>query len=333
MNRTKNTEQRLRNDQFSSYEQSELASTATPATSSFHQMVPITYELLQEHYARFPSPSIDPQLQSLQDSIATMRNSLLVTQTQDVSNCVNDIMAETLPVSLDNSMYCLRCACEEAAQRLDSDPKMQSFSNRLTALSKTFETFQSKQSDHVSEVVNEFLPQDFRASFFKAARQHSERSNATALNDLVQSGGSVREKYKLLWEQQWKRRETLASVGNATGIWKWVVKYLAGVPEPLLQFAKDINSPKGPTEALRAKFGSALRQLSSFAIELNALCAVSVMANGMPDQDLADQLELSLACYEQEVQKFVNLLETVLTNSPFFVQPDQVAALKTENSR
>lgn len=290
-------------------------------------MVPITYELLQEHYARFPSPSISPQLTSLRHATVSLRNSMLVSTT---STTVNEITAEPLPASLDNSMYRLRCACEEAAQRLDHSPVLTSFSNRLITLSKTFEAFQAKQSEHVSKVVNEFLPQDFRATFFNAARQHSERSNVNALNELIASGGSVREKYSMLWEQQWKRRETLASVGNATGIWKWLVKYLAGVPEPLLQFAKDINSPKGPTEALRAKFGSALSQLTTFAIELNAFCAAVVLANSLADRDFHEHLDRSITCYEQEVDKFVHCLETVITNSPFFVEPDQIAALKAE---
>lgn len=302
------------------------------STSSLHDMVPITFDLLREQYAKFPSPSINSQLGVARKHIAQLRKELLVSLSPTLTKTIQDILDERLPTGLDSSMYSLRCACEEAAAHLGQISTLRSYAPRVIAISDKFEAFQTKQSAHVSQVINSFLPQDFRATLFKAARQHSERTNSNALRELVAAGGSVRDKYKLMWEQQWKRRETLASVGNASGIWRYIIKYLAGVPEPLLQFAKEINSPKGPTEALRNKFGSALSELTHFAIELNALTATVELSTGPVPNSVNDCLNESLALYEHEVQQFVQLLETVITNSPFFIVPEQAAALRAETS-
>lgn len=312
---------------------SDLGSNSSASPSpSLHDMVPITFELLRDHYARFPSPSINPELETARKDIAQLRNKLVSSMSPRLVMKVNDIVAEQIPTGLDNSMYSLRCACEEGAARLKEFPSLRSYAGRLLTISKEFEEFQANQHAHVTQLVNSFLPHDFRATLFNAARQHGERSNASALKELMASGGTVRDKYKLLWDQQWKRRETLAGVGNATGIWRYIIKYLAGVPEPLLQFAKEINSPKGPTEAIRTKFGSALSVLTRFAIELNALTATLEPHTRANIDRIGECLQKGLTLYEPEVRQFVRLLEIVITNSPFFVKPEQVVALPTERS-
>jgi hypothetical protein len=38
----------------------------------------------------------------------------------------------------------------------------------------------------------------------------------------------------LLLQQQWERREALVQMGNLSGIFKFLLKYLGGVPQVLL---------------------------------------------------------------------------------------------------
>lgn len=129
-------------------------------------------------------------------------------------------------------------------------------------------------------------------------------------------------------EQQHKRREGLASIGNSTGIFKTIVKYLGGVPEPLLQFAKQINCPQGPTEALREKYGPFLSPLIQFAIELNALTVI-VSSNRSASPQLKDCFDRSLIAFESQVQLLISHLEAILENSPFFVSHEEIEQFKT----
>lgn len=315
-------------------------------------MVPITAELLRAHYATFRSPAVNSNLAHIRADMAVLRNALTHPTASSLGGHppVQEVLAETVPPGLDSSMYVLRCACEEAAERLHpssvTHPSMSTSSmstdtvtlpDRLRAVAAHVDAFQKRQSAHVDKTVRSLLPNDFRSSLFAAARARSERANAAALEGL-----GLRDRYRVLWEQQWRRRELLTGIGSATGIWRWVVRYLGGVPEPLLTFAREINAPNGPTDALRVKFSGALKELVQFAIEMNALCAaaerptsnasdvvtgtvsanVSVMERG---EEVFGMLTRSLDLYEKEVDAFVELLEEVIVNSPFFVQPDELA--------
>lgn len=306
-------------------------------TTDENSMVPITYEFLVEHYKQFEDPSLSSELKNHSGEVAALQVRIMGTvpksavilkgegQGQLVHETLKMIMSEDIPTGLDNSMYKIRLACEEAAERCEVIKGMESYAHRFLGIARKFEGFQDKQKEHVSAVIAKYLPQDFRGNMFHAIRQRSERNNQSAIDDVVARGGSLRDKYDLLWDQQWKRRENLAMIGNATGVWKWLVRYLAGVPEPLLAFAKQINSKRGPTEALRAKFGGSLKELARFSIELDGLCTA---ASATSDEVLIDktrcQLEKSLGLYETEVDKFVQLLEKVIVSSPFFVSPEEI---------
>lgn len=132
-------------------------------------------------------------------------------------------------------------------------------------------------------------------------------------------------------EQQYKRRETLANIGNSAGLFKFIVKYLAGVPEPLLQFAKELNEKKGPTEALREKFGPSLLSLTKFTVELNALTSV-VCSSRTANSEVEDCLQRSLTLFEGEVKQFLTLLENVLCDSPFFVKSEEIAKFQASQT-
>lgn len=84
--------------------------------------------------------------------------------------------------------------------------------------------------------------------------------SAIDLDNYMKRGGTIAGKYDRLWEAQLKRRQMLAAVGNASGVFKartrnrkvfpWthnclVIRYLAGVPQALLDFIHTINDDVG----------------------------------------------------------------------------------------
>ena len=54
----------------------------------------------------------------------------------------------------------------------------------------------------------------------------------------------------------------LVSVGNATGVFKAVIKYVAGVPQMLLDFVKTINDEQGCGAALARRANGRARTLT-----------------------------------------------------------------------
>lgn len=275
-------------------------------------IVPITRDFLRAFYARYSDPTLSAAATAVRARLAAVKH---VTP------------PEPPPHRMDECMYAARCACEEGAfalKSLQARPRAAAAARSLHAAGDRFEAFQDAQRAHVSAMVSDFLPADFRARLFHAARARSEERNKAAVSELVARGGTIREKYDLLWEQQWARRETLSAVGNATGVWKLAVRYIAGVPQPLLDFARQINVPNGPTEELRLKFGPVLTTLVTFAAELRAF-AVGVED---PDEPALSAFADAAANFQEEVDSFCTLLTKVVEESPFFVTPQQIEAIK-----
>ena len=50
-----------------------------------------------------------------------------------------------------------------------------------------------------------YLPQDFRGSLIKVQKERSEKKRQLELETLLSSGGSIEQKYALLWQQQMDR--------------------------------------------------------------------------------------------------------------------------------
>lgn len=53
--------------------------------------------------------------------------------------------------------------------------------------------------------VMTYMPQDFRGSLIRLQRERSEKNKSAQVDALVNSGGSIRDRYALLWEQQMER--------------------------------------------------------------------------------------------------------------------------------
>jgi hypothetical protein len=79
-----------------------------------------------------------------------------------------------------------------------------------------------------------YMPQDFRCILFKQQRERSEKRRQAEVDALVAAGGSIHDKYALLWRQQMDRRHQLAQLGSSTGVLRTIVKWLVGVPQVLM---------------------------------------------------------------------------------------------------
>jgi hypothetical protein len=71
-----------------------------------------------------------------------------------------------------------------------------------------------------------------------------------------------------------RRRQALVSIGNATGAYKVLIKYIGGVPQVLLDFIKTINDDHGPLEEIRATYGPTQYKLTEFVNRIHGLLAL-----------------------------------------------------------
>jgi hypothetical protein len=53
-----------------------------------------------------------------------------------------------------------------------------------------------------------YMPQDFRGTLIRQQRERSERNKQAEVDALVSAGGSIRDRYALLWKQQMERLPT-----------------------------------------------------------------------------------------------------------------------------
>lgn len=53
--------------------------------------------------------------------------------------------------------------------------------------------------------VMTYMPQDFRGTIIRQQRERSERNKQAEVDALINSGGSIRDRYALLWKQQMER--------------------------------------------------------------------------------------------------------------------------------
>lgn len=144
----------------------------------------------------------------------------------------------------------------------------------------------------------------------------------------MEEGRAPREVYGLLWEQQWRRRESVAKMAGAvgaSGVMRFFVNYVAGVPEAVLELARGLNEEGGPTEALRGMFGEELTGLLDAGWRMRAL-AVRMEEGGAAGGETMRRCRVALGdaaeAYACDVEVFVERLEKVITESKLFDAPD-----------
>ncbi|WVZ16227.1 hypothetical protein V8G54_009209 [Vigna mungo] len=191
------------------------------------------------------------------------------------------------------------------------------------------DTIAGKMEFHPSTAIMEdqimtYLPQDFRGTLLRQQRERSERNKQAEVDTLVNSGGSIRDRYALLWKQQMDRRRQLAQLGSATGVYKTLVKYLVGVPQVLLDFTRQINDDDGPMEEQRHRYGPPLYSLTSMILYIRLFLSIS-----WARYDAKKLKREEIAILEQAIDVYTTELEReVFANAPFFISADVVGALE-----
>ncbi|GMP86228.1 hypothetical protein CsSME_00039077 [Camellia sinensis var. sinensis] len=178
--------------------------------------------------------------------------------------------------------------------------------------------------------VMTYMPQDFRGTLIRQQRERSERNKQAEVDALVSAGGSIRDRYAMLWNQQMERRRQLAQLGSATGVYKTLVKYLVGVPEVLLDFIQKINDDQGPMEEQRHRYGPPLYSLTTMVLTIRLLLSLSFRR--FEDRKLQKHqisvLEEAADVYTSEFERFIKFIGEVFTNSPFFITAEVSGALE-----
>ncbi|WOK93723.1 hypothetical protein Cni_G02423 [Canna indica] len=205
---------------------------------------------------------------------------------------------------------------------------------KLRSTLKILETFQQRHADNVFNIVMTYMPQDFRGSLIRQQRERSERNRQAEVDALVNSGGSIHDRYDLLWQQQMERRRQLAQLGSATGVYKTLVKYLVGVPQVLLDFICQINDDQGPMEEQRQRYGPSLYKLTNMVltIRLFVLLLWGHFEEKKIQMDQISLLQQAVHLYISEFEKFIKFIGEVFANSPFFIKAEDAGAIELRKS-
>ncbi|XP_021890051.1 uncharacterized protein LOC110808754, partial [Carica papaya] len=211
---------------------------------------------------------------------------------------------------------------------------LEKFRDKFQQTLKALVAFQSKNSERVFNTVMTYMPQDFRGTLIRQQRERSERNKQAEVDSLVNSGGSIRDRYALLWKQQMDRRRQLAQLGSATGVYKTLVKYLVGVPEVLLDFIRQINDDDGPMEEQRQRYGPPLYSLTTLVLLIRLFLSL-VWGRFEASKLKKDQiviLEQAVHVYTSEFERFLIFISEVFANSPFFISAELAGALEASKN-
>ncbi|KAH3762883.1 Emp24/gp25L/p24 family/GOLD family protein [Pelomyxa schiedti] len=202
----------------------------------------------------------------------------------------------------------------------------------------------------VESLIKTFMPQDWRASIVAYTRQRSEDRCTHELEELTKTNPSIQAKYDLMWQHQMARRQSLVNLGNMSGVFKALVCYIGGVPQCLFDFIKTVNDEQGPMEEYRVTYGVYQYWLTRYIRRIKVLltliyCCVTVVtrAKTLPPQAVEAMIQISVASLPKAVEAlqhllaaykpFLDLLLTVLQNSPFFLTKQALDALNCNNGK
>ncbi|KAL6751193.1 hypothetical protein V8C86DRAFT_2784005 [Haematococcus lacustris] len=300
------------------------------------KLVPITREVLRNFYAQYPLEPVPVEYVTL---LLERINEACTLVSKPGSTLRNAVWMET-PKRIDDNFwrtrqFCeeiidsLRLACKQLTDHENVVQQLQICMKQLQQAERKVFSVQESNTEAAASQIRQFLPQDFRGALIEMRRTTQENRNKKMLDDLLRKGGTTRQKYELFLQQQWERREALVQMGNLSGMYKFMVKYLGGVPQVLLDFAQDINAKLGPMEEQRLKYGPDVYQVCSVGIELNVLAALWAENVAGSKQHLPSVLPLICeACtfYSEQLMRVIGFLGDIFVHSPFFIT--QEAATK-----
>lgn len=278
-------------------------------------LVPITREFLREHYKAYPVP---------EPACGDAAWSALLQDAEARCAAVNGEKYRA-PHKLDENFFRLRQDFEWidhlAGLQAPSQPLLAPAAQDAAAARARVELHQANTAAAVTRQVEALLPQDWRLSILKKNKASKEKKNAAELDKLAESPGyTIDAKYDLLWKQQMDRRQSLADLGNASGMFKFVLKHIAGVPQVLLDFVKQINAPEGPMEEQRIKYGPRIYEMSLVAHVCRAVLETSPAP--LPEAD-GRFVAHALSIIRAEVDGYFSFLYVLFESSPFFVTASQ----------
>ncbi|KAA0025747.1 hypothetical protein IC582_019846 [Cucumis melo] len=320
--------------------------------ASMEGLVPITRHFLASYYDKYPFAPLSDHVSRLSTEMLALANSLLdeLPPTSEESTLLDEANQHP-PHKIDENMWKNRENVEEILFLLEKSRWPQEVqkesatgkSELANIIGKLEEkarnalhvlvAFQSKNSEHVFNTVMTYMPQDFRGTIIRQQRERSERNKQAEVDALINSGGSIRDRYALLWKQQMERRRQLAQLGSATGVYKTLVKYLVGVPEVLLEFIQKINDDDGPMEEQRQRYGPPLYKLTTM-VRLIRLC-ISLSWRRFDAVKLREHLgilEQAVDVYTSEIERFLGFIREVFNNAPFFISADVACAANERKS-
>eukprot|EP00898_Chlorokybus_atmophyticus_P009258 jgi/Chlat1/962/Chrsp108S01379 len=298
--------------------------------ASTQGLVPITREFLRKFYEGFP---YDPAPAKLGELVATLDGHVdaFVGNIADGAALKKSLVLEA-PHKIDENLFRNREQCEELIDLL-KDAKRPAFIAAAPAAEarklveetqKAIEDFQRNSAEKIAAMVTTYMPQDFRGTLIRQQKERSERKRQLEVEALTAQGCTIKQKYEVLWRQQMERRKTLASLGSATGVFKVLVKYLAGVPQVLLDFTRQINDHHGPMEEQRNKYGPPLYQLTQCINTIHLYTALWGKASPTePNEALATLLKDTAAMYASEMQRYLKFLWNLFDKSPFLISAEE----------
>ncbi|KAL3681853.1 hypothetical protein R1sor_024809 [Riccia sorocarpa] len=318
-------------------------------------LVPITRAFLAKYYDKYPYSPLYKELSPLIDSIKE-QYSLLDLEYQKSSGrkkLLQDLLI-TVPHKLDENLWKNREQVEEilylfekahwpatlkeqcSTSKKNVADVVEKYKVVLKDLLKEIEAFQAANSDRVYNMVVTYMPQDFRCSLIKQQRERSERKRQAEVEALVNNGGTIREKFALLWSQQMERRKQLAQLGSGSGLYKQLVKLLVGVPMVLLDFVKQINDHQGPMEEQRERYGPPVYEITSLSNSIRVFIELwwrTFNTSELKTDELLALLEKSVDAYVAEFRHYLKFMGGVFENSPFLITAEEagITAEKSED--
>ncbi|KAF3657342.1 putative ethanolamine-phosphate cytidylyltransferase-like [Capsicum annuum] len=213
-------------------------------------------------------------------------------------------------------MWLLESPTKACTQPSDKLKRLQYISANLYCFT-CFKGIDSNMDSFITSVVMTYMPQDFRGTLIRQQRERSERNKQAEVDALINSGGSIRDRYSLLWHQQMERRRQLAQLGSATGVYKTLVKYLIGVPQVLLDFVQKINDDDGPMEEQRQRYGPPLYSLTKMVLNIRLFLSLlwRRFEAGKLSRNQITVLEEAVDVYTSEFQRFIKFIRNRKTFS------------------
>ncbi|XP_042420525.1 uncharacterized protein LOC122008751 [Zingiber officinale] len=321
--------------------------------SSTQGLVPITRAYLAHYYDKYLLPPLPEdvarltaELRKLSDGLAsefplTEAEELLVQEVDSQPAHKVDQNLWKNRENLEEILFLLDQAhwprmFQEKANREDVAiiATLGELETKLRNTLKILEVFQQKNADHVFNIVMTYMPQDFRGTLIRQQKERSERNRQAEVDALVNSGGTIHDRYTLLWQQQMDRRNQLAQLGSATGVYKTLVKYLVGVPQVLLDFIRQINDDQGPMEEQRSRYGPSLYKLTTMVLTIRLFLLLSWghFEEKKIAKDELSLLQQTIHLYTSEFEKFIAFIGEVFSNSPFFIKAEDAGALESRNN-